>query len=94
MSGGVINYVTDDEIIYAYKLLASTEGIFAEPASCASVAGVIKAMKLGLVEEDKKLVCILTGNGLKDPDSAIKYSQAEIKKTDAKLDEITKVMTF
>ncbi len=94
LSGGVINYVTDDEIIYAYKLLASTEGIFAEPASCASVAGVIKAMKLGLVEEDKKLVCILTGNGLKDPDSAIKYSQAEIKKTDAKLDEITKVMTF
>lgn len=94
LSGGVINYVTDDEIIYAYKLLASTEGIFAEPASCASVAGVIKAMKLGLVEEGKKLVCILTGNGLKDPDSAIKYSQAEIKKTDAKLDEIIKVMTF
>ena len=94
LSGGVINYVTDEEIIYAYKLLASTEGIFAEPASCASVAGVIKAMKLGLVEEGKKLVCILTGNGLKDPDSAIKYSQAEIKKTDAKLDEIIKVMTF
>ena len=94
LSGGVINYVTDDEIIYAYKLLASTEGIFAEPASCASVAGVIKAMKLGLVEENKKIVCILTGNGLKDPDSAIKYSQAEIKKTDAKLDEIIKVMTL
>ena len=94
LSNGIINYVTDDEIIYAYKLLASTEGIFAEPASCASVAGVIKAMKLGLVEENKKLVCILTGNGLKDPDSAIKYSQAEIKKTDAKLDEIIKVMKF
>ena len=94
LSKGIINYVTDDEIIYAYKLLASTEGIFAEPASCASVAGVIKAKKLGLIEENKKLVCILTGNGLKDPDSAIKYSQSEVKKTDAKLDEIIKVMKF
>ncbi|MBR6162500.1 threonine synthase [bacterium] len=94
LSKGIINYVTDDEIIYAYKLLASTEGIFAEPASCASVAGVIKAQKLGLIEENKKLVCILTGNGLKDPDSAIKYSQSEVKKTDAKLDEIIKVMKF
>ena len=94
LSKGIINYVTDDEIIFAYKLLASTEGIFAEPASCASVAGVIKAQKLGLIEENKKLVCILTGNGLKDPDSAIKYSQSEVKKTDAKLDEIIKVMKF
>ena len=91
-SGGVINFVTDEEIIYAYKLIASTEGILAEPASAASVAGVIKALKLGLIEPDKKMVCILTGNGLKDPDSAIKYSGCEVKKTSSGLDDIIKVM--
>ena len=91
-SGGVINFVTDEQIIEAYKLLASTEGILAEPASAASVAGVIKAMKMGLVQNGKKIVCILTGNGLKDPDSAIKYSGCEVKKTNSQLDDILKVM--
>ncbi len=91
-SGGVINYVSDPEIIEAYKLLASTEGILAEPASAASVAGVIKAKKLGLIESGKKIVCILTGNGLKDPDSAIKYSGTEVKKTSANIDDILKVI--
>lgn len=94
LSQGIINFVTDEEIIEAYKLLASTEGILAEPASAASVAGVIKANKLGLVEEGKKLVCILTGNGLKDPDSAIKYSASEVIKTNADLNDILKVMEF
>ena len=91
-SGGIINFVTDDEIITAYKLLASTEGILAEPASAASVAGVIKANKMGLVEAGKKIVCILTGNGLKDPDSAINYSGCEVKKTSAELSDILAVM--
>ncbi len=91
-SGGIINFVTDEQIIEAYKLLASSEGILAEPASAASVAGVIKAMKLGLIENGKKIVCILTGNGLKDPDSAIKYSGCEVKKTTSQLDDILKVM--
>ena len=91
-SGGIINFVTDEQIIEAYKLLASSEGILAEPASAASVAGVIKAMKLGLIENGKKIVCILTGNGLKDPDSAIKYSGCEVKKTTSQLDGILKVM--
>lgn len=93
-SNGIINFVTDEEIIEAYKLLASQEGILAEPASAASVAGVIKAHKLGLVKENTKLVCILTGNGLKDPDSAIKYSATEVKKTSAELDDILKVMSL
>ena len=93
-SGGVINFVTDEEIIEAYKLLASTEGILAEPASAASVAGVIKAHKMGLVESGKKIVCILTGNGLKDPDSAIKYSGTEVKKTSAELNDIVKAMSL
>lgn len=91
-SGGIINCVCDVEIIEAYKMLASCEGILAEPASAASVAGVIKANRMGLVEAGKKIVCVLTGNGLKDPDSAIKYSGCEVKKTSSKLDDILKVI--
>lgn len=91
-SGGKIDCVTDEEIIFAYKLIASTEGILAEPASAASVAGLIKAHKLNWVEEGSKIVCILTGNGLKDPDSAIKYSGTEVKKTSSDINEILKVM--
>lgn len=93
-SKGKIDCVTDEEIIYAYKLIASCEGILAEPASAASVAGLIKANKARLVDADSKIVCILTGNGLKDPDSAIKYSGAEVKKTSADINEILKVMNI
>ena len=91
-SGGVINFVTDDEIIKAYKLLASTEGVLAEPASAASVAGLIKFKDK--IQQGTKIVCILTGNGLKDPDNAIKYSNADVKKTPADLNEILKVMNI
>ncbi|MDI6736649.1 MAG: pyridoxal-phosphate dependent enzyme, partial [bacterium] len=80
-SGGLIDKVTDDEIIEAYKMLASLEGIFVEPASAASVAGVIKLNKQGYFNRlpitDYRLpiiVCILTGHGLKDPDRAIKVA--------------------
>lgn len=71
-SNGQINYVTDDEIIDAYKLIAAKEGVFAEPASAASIAGVIKLNKEGYFKEGSKIVCVLTGNGLKDPNNAIK----------------------
>ena len=71
-SNGMINFVTDEEIVKAYKMIASTEGILAEPASAASVAGLIKVKDK--IKEGTKIVCILTGNGLKDPDNAIKYS--------------------
>ncbi len=91
-SGGMINCVTDDEIVAAYKLLASTEGILAEPASAASVAGLIKVKNQ--VKEGTKIVCILTGNGLKDPDNAIKYSNADVKKTSSEIDEILRVMNI
>lgn len=72
-SKGLIEAVTDKEIISAYKILAAHEGVFAEPASAASVAGVIKLAKTGFFKKDKEaaLVCILTGHGLKDPDRAI-----------------------
>jgi threonine synthase len=74
-SGGIIDSVTDDEIIDAYKMLAAKEGIFAEPASAASVAGLIKMIERGFFkpspEKMTRIVCILTGHGLKDPDRAI-----------------------
>ena len=71
-SKGVIESVTDNEILNAYKLLASREGVFVEPASAASVAGVLKKAKEGYFKNKKfKLVCVLTGHGLKDPDRAI-----------------------
>jgi len=69
-SGGVIEKVTDEEITEAQLLLAQKEGIFCEPASAASVAGVIKKAKAGFFTEKCDVVCILTGHGLKDPDRA------------------------
>jgi len=71
-SGGLIDKVTDEEILEAYKLLSSKEGVFVEPASAASVAGVRKYAKKGYFPAGSKIVCILTGHGLKDPDRAIK----------------------
>jgi threonine synthase len=70
-SGGHIGDVTDAEIIDAYRLLASAEGCFVEPASAAAVAGLLKATGSGLIEEDETVVCTLTGHGLKDPERAI-----------------------
>ena len=91
-SNGMINFVTDDEIVKAYKPIASTEGVLAEPASAASVAGLIKVKNQ--VREGSKVVCILTGNGLKDPDNAIKYSNADVKKTTSDITDILKVMNI
>jgi threonine synthase len=73
-SNGHINEVTDEEIIEAYQLLAKTEGIFAEPASCASIAGIRKSIQSGVLPKGSKVVAVLTGNGLKDPQTAIEYS--------------------
>ncbi|TGB01681.1 threonine synthase [Halobacillus salinus] len=73
-SGGLIDEVTDDEIVEAYQLLAEKEGVFAEPASCASIAGMIKQVKAGTIPQGSKVVHVLTGNGLKDPVTAIDTS--------------------
>ena len=70
-SGGHIGMVTDEEILDAYRLLAATEGVFVEPASAASVAGLRKAAAEGLVERGETVVCTVTGHGLKDPQRAI-----------------------
>ena len=69
-SGGTIDMVTDDNIMDAYKMLARKEGVFCEPASAASLAGLIKHAKAGLNLKGQKVVCIITGHGLKDPDLA------------------------
>jgi threonine synthase len=71
-SKGAIDSVTDEEILAAYQLLASKEGVFVEPASAASVAGLLKKAKSHRFNSDDKIVCVLTGHGLKDPDNAIK----------------------
>jgi threonine synthase len=71
-SGGDIDMVTDDEIMAAYKLLASTEGVFAEPASAASIAGLKKLADAKRIEDGAVVVCTLTGHGLKDPHNAIR----------------------
>ena len=70
-SGGAIGMVSDDEILAAYRLLAATEGVFVEPASAASVAGLLRAVAEGLVERGEQVVCTVTGHGLKDPQRAI-----------------------
>jgi threonine synthase len=76
-SQGQFNAVTDEEILTAYRMLASQEGIFCEPASAASVAGLLKVKDQ--VPAGAKVVCVLTGNGLKDPDTAIKHCQNQFK---------------
>ncbi len=76
-SGGLIDAVTDKQILDAYKLLAAKEGVFVEPASAASIAGLIKLSRKGYFRNKarstkKRIACILTGHGLKDPDRVIK----------------------
>ncbi len=70
-SGGDISAVSDDEIVAAYQTLAREEGVFCEPASAASVAGVLKKAQAGYFADDALIVCVLTGHGLKDPDRAL-----------------------
>jgi len=103
-SGGAFWSITDDEMLEAYRLLAATEGVFAEPASCSSIAGLIKISRAGYFEGSAaggmidgapapapqhrtftgrhyrpKVVAVLTGHGLKDPDTAIRVSEPPIK---------------
>jgi threonine synthase len=94
-SGGFIDAVTDREILSAYALLAAKDGVFVEPASAASVAGILKAAKKGLFAArggtKPRVVCVLTGHGLKDPDRAI-ASVKKPKVVPARLDPILKAL--
>lgn len=73
-SGGWFNECSDQEILHMQKLLAASEGIFCEPASATSLAGVVKDLESGKIAEATTIVCTLTGHGLKDPDTAIAQS--------------------
>ncbi|HVE73571.1 MAG TPA: threonine synthase [Mycobacteriales bacterium] len=75
-SGGSITAVTDEDILAAYRLLARREGVFVEPASAASVAGLLQARADGRVAPGERVVCTVTGNGLKDPDTALSTAAA------------------
>jgi threonine synthase len=96
-SGGRIEIVTDREIADASKFLASREGIFCEPASAASVAGLLKMAEAGQLKDlarergHLKIVCILTGHGLKDPDFAIR-EVGEVKEVPARMDAVLGVL--
>jgi threonine synthase len=77
-SGGLIDMVSDDEILNAYRMMASLEGVFCEPASAASLAGVIKLNRQGFFKIGDIVVLTITGHGLKDPDVAIRVSQKPV----------------
>ena len=72
-SGGLIDMVTDGEITWAYRFLAEREGVFAEPASAAAVAGVVKLARKSYFKRGTRIVCTLTGSGLKDPEFALSF---------------------
>ncbi|MBM7621837.1 threonine synthase [Bacillus tianshenii] len=78
-SKGKIDFVTDEEMIKAYQLLARREGIFAEPASSASLAGIIKHLQQKELEKGKRVVAVLTGNGLKDPVTATEHANVKVQ---------------
>ena len=86
-SGGTAETVTDDEILAAQKMLARVEGIFVEPASASSIAGLIKLVNNGVISKDERVVCVTTGHGLKDPDTAVKSSEKPIE-VDAEMSAI------
>jgi threonine synthase len=77
-SGGLIDMVSDDEILEAYRMMANLEGIFCEPASAASLAGMMKLNRKGFFQKGDVVVLTITGHGLKDPDIAIRVSQKPI----------------
>jgi threonine synthase len=86
-SGGAIGSVTDAQILDAYRLLAALEGVFVEPASAASVAGLLQGAAQGLLEPDEVVVCTVTGHGLKDPNRAIAEIEAR-PAVDANIDQV------
>jgi len=92
-SRGEINLVTDEEIVEAYRMIAGMEGVFCEPASAASVAGVIKMSKQGIFKAGDRIVCTLTGHGLKDVETAMNVSQKPIT-IKARFEDVVKVLGY
>jgi threonine synthase len=90
-SEGLIEAVTDDDILEAYRLLARREGLFVEPASAASVAGLLKHAREGRIRGGRA-VAILTGNGLKDPDTAIGQYKPDVTKAAATVEGVERAL--
>ena len=90
-SGGVIDSVTDDEILTAYRLLSRREGIFGEPASAASVAGVVKLSRQ-LDLRGKRVVCVITGSGLKDPDIAAQNVELNVQELEPEVSAMERAL--
>jgi len=91
-SGGLIEAVSDEEILIAQRLLAGEEGLFVEPASAASVAGVLKKNREGFFQGSESVVCVLTGHGLKDPDIAIEQCKDRIEEAGPTEEEIIELL--
>ena len=91
-SNGWFGSQTDEELLAAQKLLAMKEGIFCEPASAISLAGALHDIRKGRIAEGSRVVCTLTGHGLKDPDTAIKQSSGPLIKIKAELGEVKKAI--
>ena len=93
-SGGDIGMVSDDDIIEAYNLMAKREGVFCEPASAASVAGLINRARQGASFDGKRVVCIITGSGLKDPDVAEQTNAPVMEEFPAELEAVERALAF
>ncbi|SCZ56100.1 threonine synthase [Thiohalomonas denitrificans] len=91
-SGGWFDECTDELILEAQKWLARKEGVFCEPASATSLAGAMRDIKSGKIPEGSKIVCTLTGHGLKDPDTAIAQSQGGLMTVEANLDSVKRAI--
>jgi threonine synthase len=91
-SGGWFDECSDEEILAAQKLLTSREGIFCEPASATSVAGALRDIRSGRIPEGSRVVCTLTGHGLKDPDTAIKQCEDGMLTVDANLEAVKRAI--
>jgi threonine synthase len=91
-SGGWFDDCSDEEILAAQKLLAEKEGVFCEPASATSLAGALRDIRAGKIREGSKIVCTLTGHGLKDPDTAIRQSQGALITVEATLEQVRKAI--
>ena len=91
-SGGRIDAVTDDEILAAHRDVARLEGVFCEPSSAASLAGVAKAARAGELDAETTVVCVLTGNGLKDPSTAEAGVTVEMVEADASVADVSRAL--
>jgi len=90
-SGGTAETVTDEEILEAQKTLSRLEGLFVEPASASSIAGLKKLVENGTIDKDERIVCVTTGHGLKDPDVAIRMSEKPLE-VDAEVEAIERAL--